>query len=128
ACAERGLLPVEPLRDHAVHARSPSGSRPAPAYSRVNHMARRRRAMKVLVVAVTTLLIMFAVACESDAKTYKRHSKRHTPYAAEYAAHQHRNQDSGGWYEHDANKLPFGSTRWWGQMRREGRLGGGASP
>lgn len=27
------------------------------------------------------------------------------------------------WYEHDANKLPFGTERWRDQMRRENRLG-----
>jgi hypothetical protein len=27
------------------------------------------------------------------------------------------------YYEHDANKLPFGSERWRDQMRRENRLG-----
>jgi hypothetical protein len=31
---------------------------------------------------------------------------------------------SQGWYVHDANKLPVGSTTWWEQMQREGRLGG----
>ena len=29
----------------------------------------------------------------------------------------------GGYYEHDANKLPFGTERWRDQMRRENRLG-----
>jgi hypothetical protein len=29
----------------------------------------------------------------------------------------------GDYYEHDANKLPFGSERWRDQMRRENRLG-----
>ena len=32
--------------------------------------------------------------------------------------------DRGGdYYEHDANKLPFGTERWRDQMRRENRLG-----
>ena len=30
---------------------------------------------------------------------------------------------SSGYYEHDANKLPFGTPRWRDQMRRENRLG-----
>ena len=29
----------------------------------------------------------------------------------------------GDYYEHDANKLPFGTERWRDQMRRENRLG-----
>jgi hypothetical protein len=30
---------------------------------------------------------------------------------------------SSDYYEHDANKLPFGTQRWRDQMRRENRLG-----
>jgi hypothetical protein len=30
---------------------------------------------------------------------------------------------SSDYYEHDANKLPFGTPRWRDQMRRENRLG-----
>jgi hypothetical protein len=30
---------------------------------------------------------------------------------------------SSDYYEHDANKLPFGTLRWRDQMRRENRLG-----
>jgi len=29
----------------------------------------------------------------------------------------------GDYYDHDANKLPFGTERWRDQMRRENRLG-----
>jgi hypothetical protein len=32
-------------------------------------------------------------------------------------------RSDGDWYEHDANKLPFGTERWRDQMRRENRLG-----
>ena len=27
------------------------------------------------------------------------------------------------YYEYDANRLPFGTSRWWEQMEREGRAG-----
>jgi len=40
---------------------------------------------------------------------------RGTPGGSAYAP--------SGYYEHDANKLPFGSERWRDQMRRENRLG-----
>jgi hypothetical protein len=31
---------------------------------------------------------------------------------------------NGDYYVHDADKLPFGSARWWAQMQRENRTGG----
>jgi hypothetical protein len=36
--------------------------------------------------------------------------------------HAYRRQTSD-YYVHDANKLPFGSSRWWEQMLRENRAG-----
>jgi len=36
--------------------------------------------------------------------------------------YRYRNRSSD-YYEHDANKLPFGTPRWRDQMRRENRLG-----
>jgi hypothetical protein len=59
----------------------------------------------------------------------KRHAKAHAA-----KKHARRNEapvsgasasDATSYYEMDANKLPFGSSRWWEQMMREGRLGGG---
>ncbi|GAH03131.1 unnamed protein product [marine sediment metagenome] len=55
-----------------------------------------------------------------------RNGKRHCTWYGGPRAYGNR---SGGddYYEHDSDKLPFGSQRWWDQMLRENRLnpGGG---
>jgi len=80
--------------------------------------------MRLIVGAVSALSLLAGVAAEAGAKTYKRHAQRQSPHAAQSSVQRYRYPDAGGWYDHDANKLPIGSMRWWEQMRREGRLGG----
>lgn len=85
----------------------------------------REITMRVLVVGSAVLLLMALPASDVGAKTTKRHAKRYMPYIASHTIQRHRfRYQDPGWYEHDANKLPFGSMRWWEQMRREDRLGG----
>jgi len=35
----------------------------------------------------------------------------------------HNGNGNGDYYEHDADRLPFGSSRWWDEMMRENRAG-----
>jgi hypothetical protein len=58
----------------------------------------------------------------------QRGGVRHCRYYREGRPNRYRNGDvDTSYYEHDANKLPFGTMRWWDQMQRENRTvpGGG---
>jgi hypothetical protein len=61
-------------------------------------------------------------AAQTQPKPPNAYAKKAAPqYSAEgqYAA-----QPRNGYQEQLADKLRFGSSAWWEQMRREGRLGG----
>jgi hypothetical protein len=45
-------------------------------------------------------------------------------YERVYGYRDARRGYDSGYYEHWADKLPFGSRRWFDQMEREGRFGG----
>jgi hypothetical protein len=81
----------------------------------------REESMRALVTGVA-LLLMGIPASDLGAKTTNRQAKRYI-HAAPYSIQRHRygNQDPG-WYEHIADKLPFGSSIWWEQMSRERRV------
>jgi hypothetical protein len=82
--------------------------------------------MRTLTSALVLALIA-SLAAPAGAATYKKKHKRYSnQYERSYAARVARSSSEDGYYEHDANKLPFGSQRWWDQMQREGRLGGDA--
>ena len=73
-----------------------------------------------------------AVAWERVAlrRCWQRGGERHCrSYRAE-RTYGYRNGNCNGdanYYVHDADKLPFGTARWWDQMQRENRTGGGGS-
>jgi len=46
----------------------------------------------------------------------RRHGKRRCRWYAD-------SERNSGYFEHNADKLPFGSQRWWDQMLRENRAG-----
>lgn len=54
-------------------------------------------------------------------KCWTRNGKRHCRLYRGEPAYRYRDDD--GYYEHDADKLPYGSQRWWDQMLRENRAG-----
>jgi hypothetical protein len=64
-----------------------------------------------------SLLIAFATTAQT--KPAKHHAKK-VPSADSYAA----TSRDGGYVQQLADKMRFGSSGWWEQMRREGRLGG----
>ena len=79
--------------------------------------------MRVLAKVLAASLLVTGPAA-AGAKAVKRHVKGHSPLAFPRPGREHQYPNAGGWYPHDASKLPFGSMVWWEQMRREGRLGG----
>jgi hypothetical protein len=80
--------------------------------------------MRVLARALAAFLLLTGPAAQAGTKAEKRHGKGHGTSAFSRPGREHQDPNAGGWYPHDASKLPFGSMVWWEQMRREGRLGG----
>jgi hypothetical protein len=75
-----------------------------------------------------------AVAWERVAvrRCWQRGGARHCRSYRGEQTHGYRNDNgyrngNGDYYVHDADKLPFGSARWWDQMQRENRTGGSGS-
>jgi len=65
--------------------------------------------------AIVLLGVSTAVEAKKSAKKPKQYAARHVQAARGPA-------DGSQWYPHDTSKLPFGSSVWWDQMLREGRL------
>jgi hypothetical protein len=69
-----------------------------------------------------------AVDQETSAETiayrrcWWRNGRRHCRWYEERPRRAYR-RDNSDYYEHDANKLPHGTQRWWDQMLRENRAG-----
>jgi hypothetical protein len=88
--------------------------------------------MKILVAAIAAVTLV----ASSAAVNAKNRSKAHKHYARSngYSRHVLRGHgynpaypDTSRWYPHDSSELVVGTTAWWDQMLREGRLnqGGG---
>ena len=78
--------------------------------------------MRLALLWVLCVLMSFAVIAEAgatDAK--KRKGQKHAANAAVPTATAPR---PAPYRELLADKMPIGSSQWWEQMRREGRLGG----
>ena len=84
------------------------------------------KAMKLLVIVAAALSLVATTAFDASAasKAQKRYAKRQVPYASPEVGYGPGYPGAGGWYPRDASKLPFGSSIWWDQMRRERRTGG----
>jgi hypothetical protein len=76
--------------------------------------------MNVSLLVVLSVLISLAVVAEAGATDKKR--KAHKQLSAAPAAASRPPPDR--YRELLADKMRVGSTDWWEQMRREGRLGG----
>jgi hypothetical protein len=87
--------------------------------------------MKILVAAIATASLVASSAYEVNAKGYskahKHHGQRYSRHVARDHGYRPSYPDRSGWYPHDSSQLVVGSTAWWDQMLREGRLnqGGG---
>jgi hypothetical protein len=74
---------------------------------------------------IATLIVFSLISLGvSEASARPRHGdiKRHARHAVPHIVYEPGPSQSNGWYEHDSNKLPFGSSRWWQQMLREDRV------
>jgi hypothetical protein len=84
--------------------------------------------MKTLVLVVAALLLVAGSAGDARAagssKLHKHHAQRYDRPAPPARGARQRYPGDHGWQPHDASKLPFGSTSWWDQMLREGRING----
>ena len=82
--------------------------------------------MKMLVSGAVAVVLLVGVAvpanAQSSAPGYSKEKKKHRAYrrAQEPRASL---ASEGPYYEHLADKLPIGSSRWFEQMEREGRFG-----
>ena len=89
--------------------------------------------MKTLVAAVAAVSLIAIPAGEVNAESYSKahkrhaHAKRYIRHAAYHHGYEPRYPDASGWYPHDSSQLVVGTTAWWDQMQREGRLGGGGA-
>jgi hypothetical protein len=55
-------------------------------------------------------------------RCWQRGGVRHCRSYRGVQVYRYRN-GNGDYYEHDANRLPYGTARWWDQMLRENRAG-----
>jgi hypothetical protein len=82
--------------------------------------------MRHVAFALGALVLAAAVAGSAAAQTQPKprpaHAKKSAPHYS--AEGQHAAQPRNGYQEQLADKMRFGSSAWWEQMRREGRLGG----
>jgi len=79
----------------------------------------RRSLLLVLSLLLSGALVARAGASEEAGSSDKKRKAHRTA-----VAHPAASPRPGGYRELLADKMPIGSTAWWEQMRREGRLGG----
>jgi hypothetical protein len=77
--------------------------------------------MKPLMIFVAVLAFLPLHAFDANAKSYHRYAKRPLGHVPTNVAPTSRYRQTEGWYVHDPEKLPFGSSLWWEEMVREGR-------
>jgi hypothetical protein len=70
----------------------------------------------LVIVAFGLSLILLAV---SEVSAAHRPNKRYVRHARPNINREPRHPYASDWYPRDSSKLPFGSARWWDQMRRE---------
>jgi len=73
-------------------------------------------------IFVLSVLLSFAVIAEAGATDKKRKAQKHAAGAPAPSATSPPRPER--YHELLADKMRVGSTEWWEQMRREGRLGG----
>jgi hypothetical protein len=75
--------------------------------------------MRLFILLGLSLLALFALAAEAGATDKKKKAQRHASAPAPTGTPR-----PDRYRELLADKMPVGSSEWWEQMRREGRLGG----
>ena len=78
--------------------------------------------MKAVIAGAMGLLLLAGLAGPADAGTRAKKHKNYAKPDSQYDRYR-RAQDRDSYYEHLADKLPFGSSIWWEQMLRERRGG-----
>ena len=78
--------------------------------------------MKAAISAAMGLSLVAGFAAPADAGTRAKKHRYHATQGGQYQTYR-RVPDAGDYYEHIADKLPFGSSIWWEQMMRERRGG-----
>ena len=101
-------------------------------YMKTQNPSQSGKSMRVLIAAAMGLAFAFGVAAPSagEAQAAPRHAKKVKPKPQHRHARPRHYQSPGrsDYYEHWADKLPVGSSRWFEQMEREGRFGRQESP
>jgi hypothetical protein len=82
--------------------------------------------MRRVVLALGALVLAAGIAGPAAAQTQPKPRPAYAKKAAPHysAQGQPAAQPRNGYQEQLADKMRFGSSAWWEQMRREGRLGG----
>ena len=80
--------------------------------------------MRLAILWVLSVLMSFAVIAEAGATDAKKRKVQKHAANANAAAPAATAPRPAPYRELLADKMPIGSTQWWEQMRREGRLGG----
>ena len=82
--------------------------------------------MRLVASALGALLLVEGSTAPVGAQTQQKPPPAYAKKAApQYSAEgQYAAQPRNGYQEQLADKLRFGSSAWWEQMKREGRLGG----
>jgi hypothetical protein len=80
---------------------------------------------KIAAVLAAALLVAGSAGAQTQAGKQKPYHKRNAQnYAGGNSAAYAAPRRDNGYVEYYADRMPFGSSAWWEQMRREGRLGG----
>jgi hypothetical protein len=82
--------------------------------------------MRMLISGAVALAVLAGVAAPAKAESgtagyYNKQKKKHRAFRA--VPERRTYQPESPYYEHLADKLPIGSSRWFEQMEREGRFG-----
>ena len=85
--------------------------------------------MRSIVLAFGALVLVASSAVPASAQTQDNPAKSYAKKAprqdnGETPSYSARPRDANGYTQQWADKMRFGSSSWWEQMRREGRLGG----
>lgn len=79
--------------------------------------------MKAVIAGAIGLSLLAGFAAPADAGTRAKKHKHYAKPASQYDTYKRAQDRDNTYYEHLADKLPFGSSIWWEQMTRERRGG-----
>jgi hypothetical protein len=82
--------------------------------------------MRIIIAALLGLSFVVGLAMPISAQANERHGYYKKKIQKQYRyvrPHEEESRNRSDYYEHLADKLPVGSSRWFEQMEREGRFG-----